>query len=506
MSKILVSMTERSAGVLLHISSLPREESLWGEHLQTHTSKGLGTLGKQAFKFIDFMADAGLRVWQMLPVVPTELSPYQALSVHAGNPDLISVNDLIERGWVAIEDVANNDSPQSLKNVRAICANYFYQYIDRPENSTLKEDFNAFCEKQSYWLNDFSTYSALRDKFNNASWIEWPVELRLHNKNALEEIRKDLTKEIAVFDFEQFVFFTQWQALRNYAAAKSIFLLGDMPIFVGHDSADVWAQQQYFQLDENGHPLCVAGVPPDGFSETGQYWGNPHYAWDVMEGDGFQWWLARLRTQLNFFDWIRIDHFRAFESFWSIPANARDAREGKWVKAPGQALLRVFSETYPELPLVAENLGLITDEVEHLRHEFFIPGMAVLQFAFDGQPDNFYLPHNQKHSDFVYTGTHDNDTTIGWYQTAAPEVHHQITDYCFNSSERMPWLFIQLALSSVANVCIIPMQDFLELDSEHRMNTPGTSENNWIWSFSWDQLPSDLTKKIKDNVKKYNRY
>jgi len=496
---------KRRAGVLLHLTSLPGGESFWTKE-QAQDADEFGTLGKQAFKFIDFMADAGLEVWQMLPVVPTDLSPYQALSVHAGHPDLISLDDLLERGWISPEDIASDDkSLHGLKAVRAKCAASFYRFLENPEGQQLKETFNAFCIEQEYWLKDFSLYSAIRASCGNSSWIDWPAELRRRDQAALDAINGKLKNEIGIFDFEQFAFFTQWQALRKYAADKNILLFGDMPIFVGHDSADVWAQQQYFQLNDEGHRLKVAGVPPDGFSETGQHWGNPHYAWEVMEADGFQWWLARIRTQLNLFDWIRIDHFCGFEAYWSIPGDTKDARTGEWVKAPGHALLSAFSEAYPELPLVAENLGLITEEVEQLRHKFHIPGMAVLQFAFDANPGNPYLPHNHHPSDIVYTGTHDNDTTVGWYQQADEKTRNQLNDYCFNSPEEMPWLLIKLALGSVGAVCIVPMQDFLGLDSEHRMNTPGTTEKNWKWKFSWEQVPQDLPQKIKGLVTIYNR-
>jgi len=497
--------SERCAGVLLHISSLPNGESFWNEPA-ARSGEGSGTLGKQAFKFVDFLNQSGFKIWQMLPVVPTDLSPYQALSIHAGNPDLISLDDLLERGWISDEDIkCEEKSPEGLKAARAKGAITFYKFLNDPEQEALKIRFKQFRNDQSHWLADFSTFMALRKKFENSSWVDWPPELLRREQGTLDAIKEELKNEIAVFDFEQFAFFTQWQALREYAAGKKITFFGDMPIFVGHDSADVWAQQHYFQLNDKGHALNVAGVPPDDFSEDGQYWGNPHYAWDVMEQDGFQWWLARLRTQLNLFDWIRIDHFRGLESYWSIPGDSKDACNGKWIKAPGHALLSRCSDAYPELPLVAENLGLITDDVEKLRHAFHIPGMAVLQFAFGDKPNNPYLPHNLNRSDFVYTGTHDNNTTVGWFQEADDDVRNQIIDYCFNSNEDMPWLFNKLALSSVGKVCIIPMQDLLGLNGEHRMNTPGTVDKNWQWKFSWDQLPSNLAQEIKITLEKYNR-
>lgn len=502
MNKVL---SERGAGVLLHLTSLPGGETFWGGN----TGSGLeefGTLGKQAYNFIDFLASCGFRIWQMLPVVPTDLSPYQALSVHAGNPELISLDDLIERGWINAEDIKTDEkNPESFKLARARGANRFYELIDEPAHEQLKNAFNTFCEDQSYWLKDYALFMALRHKYEGASWVQWPQEVRRREPGVLYALREEMKKEICVYKFEQFAFFTQWKALRKYAAEKDIALFGDMPIFVGHDSADVWAQQQYFQLDDQGKALEVAGVPPDDFSENGQRWGNPHYAWDVMEADGFQWWLARLRTQLELFDLIRIDHFRGFEAYWSIPGDSEDAREGKWVKAPGHALLTEISKAFPELPLVAENLGLITEEVERLRHDFNIPGMAVLQFAFGGKSDNPYLPHNLHHSDFVYTGTHDNNTTVGWYHEASEEIRKHVKDYCFNSGDEMPWLLNKLALCSVGNHCIIPMQDLLALDGAHRMNMPGTVEKNWAWKFNWDQVPANLVQDVKSLLEKYNR-
>lgn len=497
--------SERCAGVLLHISSLPGGESFWKDS-GPGSSEEFGTLGKQAFSFVDFLNQSGFKVWQMLPVVPTDLSPYQALSVHAGNPDLISMDDLLGRGWINIEDIKSEEkSREGLKAVRAKGAATFYKRLDDPEQEELRVCFEKFYDDHSCWLKDYSLYMALRQKFTNSSWLDWPAELRRREQDALDAIREELKNEIAVFNFEQFVFFTQWQALREYAAKKNIIFFGDMPIFVGHDSADVWAQQHYFQLNNEGRALSVAGVPPDDFSEEGQHWGNPHYAWDVMEKDGFQWWVARLRTQLNLFDWIRIDHFRGFEAYWAIPGDTKDARKGEWIKAPGHALLTALSKAFPELPLVAENLGLITDDVENLRRAFHIPGMAVLQFAFGDKPNNPYLPHNLHRSDFVYTGTHDNNTTVGWYEDATEEIRTQIKDYCFNSNDDMPWLFNRLAFSSVGKVCIIPMQDLLGLDGEHRMNMPGTVDRNWQWKFSWGQLPADLAKEIKALLEKYNR-
>ena len=492
----------RTAGVLLHPTSLPCSESCWGKN----TEKAFGTLGKDAYYFIDLIAQAGLTIWQMLPTGPTQadMSPYQSISAHAGNPNLISLDWLVEKGWVKASNVQLTGD-KSLTDAREQCALSFYQYLASDLGNETRQQFEIFCSQQHYWLDDFALFCALRSAFGGQSWINWPIELRSRDVTALQKSREQLKSKIDLVLFEQFSFFGQWQALKNYANQKGIYLFGDMPIFVGHDSADVWSQQHYFQLDDQGNPLTVAGVPPDYFSETGQHWGNPHYAWSVMEADGFQWWLARLKTQLQMFDLIRIDHFRGFEAYWEIPGNSHDARLGKWVKAPGEAFLKACFDAYPGLPLVAENLGVITDEVEALRNQFELPGMLVLQFAFDGNTNNPHLPHNHSRSDVIYTGTHDNDTTTGWYSTLPEEHRRQVKEYCFNSTDDQPWLLIETALASVGRMAIIPMQDFLELDGGHRMNMPGTTDKNWVWKFSWSQVEPTLADRIRQLLKTYHR-
>lgn len=492
----------RMAGVLLHPTSLPCSES----YSAANGTHKFGTLGKDAYQFVDFIAASGLTIWQMLPTGPTQadLSPYQSISAHAGNPDLISLDWLIEKQWIgagSITAVAHN----SLCSARAAASAAFYQFIKSSAGFSIKAEFEKFCVVQHYWLDDFALFSALKAEFNGASWVDWPLPVRTHNSEALKKVRTELKQKIDVILFEQFAFFSQWSALKTYANEKGVSLFGDMPIFVGHDSSDVWSQQHYFKLDAQGHPLTVAGVPPDYFSETGQHWGNPHYAWELMEADGFQWWLARLRTQLQLFDLIRIDHFRGFEAFWEIPAGAEDARAGKWVKAPGAAFLQACFDEYPNLPLVAENLGVITEEVEALRHQFKLPGMLVLQFAFDGNTGNPHLPHNHNRDEVIYTGTHDNDTTLGWYHTLAETQQQQVTRYLFDSPHKMPWLLIESALASVGNIAIIPMQDFLELDGGHRMNTPGTMDKNWVWTFTWDQVDPTLAERIRHLLTSYHR-
>lgn len=491
----------RTAGVLLHPTSLPCSEF----YSFNSDKKFFGTLGRDAYKFVDFIAEAGFSIWQMLPTGPTQndMSPYQSISAHAGNPDLISLDWLVEQGWITFSESVNRN--QTITDLRHIAAASFYEKLIGEQGARLKGNFERFCEEQDYWLNDFALFSAIRASRPNVSWVDWPAELRTREITSLQTIREELKAEIDQVVFEQFAFFSQWHALKKYANYRGIFLFGDMPIFVGHDSADVWAQQHYFCVDTHGNPLTVAGVPPDYFSEKGQHWGNPHYNWEAMTADGFLWWQARLKTQLQLFDLIRIDHFRGFEAFWEIPAGSKDARAGKWVKAPGAALLRACFEAFPQLPLVAENLGLITEEVEALRREFNLPGMLVLQFGFDGNSNNPHLPHNHSRDEVIYTGTHDNDTTLGWYENLTESSRQLIKKYFFNSTEPMPWLLIEAALSSVGNMAIMPMQDLLELDGGHRMNMPGTTDKNWVWTFSWDQLDPGLAGDIRQLLTIYHR-
>lgn len=485
---------DRRAGVLLHPTSLP-----------SHTQSGFGNLGKSAYDFINFLAEAGFTVWQMLPTGPThgDLSPYQSLSAHAGNPELISLEWLAERGWIDANDPGLlSEESQARVATRQRAARKFFQSIKETEAG---QQYQQFRSTHAKWLDDFALFQALREHHHHASWNTWPKPLIQREPVALAEAREQFAKQIDFYCFEQFVFFKQWQEMRDYARTKGVYLFGDMPIFVAHDSADVWAEQHFFRLDALGNPLTVAGVPPDYFSEMGQHWGNPHYDWERMEADGFTWWLERLHSQLELFDLIRIDHFRGFEAFWEIPGDMKDARQGRWVKAPGKAFLNACFQKYPDLPLVAENLGVITEEVEQLRRDFNLPGMLVLQFAFDGNSRNPHLPHFHSPLDVIYTGTHDNDTTMGWYETLSAQSRAQIDEYFFHSEDRMPWLLMKAAFASPSPMAIVPMQDLLELDTNHRMNMPGTTEKNWSWRFNWSQIPPDLASKTRKLLTLYGR-
>jgi 4-alpha-glucanotransferase len=481
--------SQRRAGVLLHPTSLP-----------SHHPDRCGDIGAQAHRFLAFLAATGIGVWQMLPIGPThgDNSPYQSTSVYAGNSDLISINDLYDRGLL-LRDEVHAPRAQAL----SLSAQRFAQRLLTDEK--LASDYRTFCTESSAWLDDYALFVAAREARDCRAWFDWEPALRDRNEAALTAERGREKARIDAVKFEQFIFFEQWRLLHEEAHRLGIALFGDIPIFVAHDSADVWAQPSLFQLDAEGQVLAVAGVPPDYFSTTGQRWGNPLYAWERMAQDNFAWWRARIAAQLRYFDLLRIDHFRGFEAYWEIPASCPTAIDGRWVKAPGQALLRAIFADYPQLPLVAENLGTITPEVEALRAEFHLPGMLILQFAFDGSRDNPYLPYRHSTCEVVYTGTHDNDTTLGWYQQLDWTTRTRVEDYLGFSGESMPRPLVRAALASVAALAIIPMQDLLELDGAHRMNTPGTVEGNWRWQFDWSQLAENAQGRLRHWLTMYGR-
>ncbi|HEB55118.1 MAG TPA: 4-alpha-glucanotransferase [Gammaproteobacteria bacterium] len=482
----------RRAGILLHPTSLPGLEDN-------------GDIGHGAYRFIEFLAASGISVWQTLPLGPVhgDGSPYQCLSAHAGDPRLISLDWLKDRGWLKLSEPDHTSMGASF---RQRCLQRAFTFFTQYADSAQQQDFSVFCQQHAGWLDNYALYIAIREAQNNAGWFDWPTALRNREPEALAEAQQDLHEAIGFVKFEQYLFFSQWSELKNYAHRYGIFLFGDMPIFVAHDSCDVWGNQGYFLLDENGQPEVVAGVPPDYFSATGQRWGNPLYDWPRMAEDGFQWWIERMQTQLELFDLVRIDHFRGFEACWEIPATEETAINGRWVKAPGEDLLQNLSEAFSGLPLVAEDLGIITAEVTALRQRFHLPGMRILQFAFSGGADNPYLPHNHERNTVVYTGTHDNDTTRGWYDALDEASRKNIENYLgYAVDESMPWPLIRLALASVANMAIIPLQDALELGSEDRMNVPGTSEGNWGWRFADNALTSDISFRLRELISCYGR-
>lgn len=484
-------LNKRRAGILLHITSLPGA----GEQ---------GDLGQEAYHFVKFLHDTGVSVWQVLPLGMTHAdgSPYQALSAHAGNPKLISIDWLVRRGWLQEAERSQNYANDGA--IRGVIRNAYNGFLNRAEQQD-KDDFDRFCREKDFWLDDFALFLALRVEFNLQSWNQWPQHFKERDEKAIREARRRLKMQIEWIKFEQYVFFRQWMELKAYANEHDVFLFGDVPIFVSYDSADVWAHRDVFKLDRNGEMSVVTGVPPDYFSATGQRWGNPHYNWTHLEQTGFKWWVDRMKTQLEMVDLIRIDHFRGLEAAWEIPANEDTAINGCWAQAPGRALLEAINAEHGSIPLVAEDLGIITPEVEALRDEFGLPGMKILQFAFDDGPNNPYLPDHYDKNCVVYTGTHDNDTTVGWLQVTSHDVRNYIYEYLGQPTMPLHCALIHAALSSVANLAVIPMQDILELDSSHRMNTPGTIEGNWRWRFQWHQLLDERAGRLAHLVGLFNR-
>ncbi len=482
-------LSSRYAGVLLHPTSLP------GNYPQ-------GQLGHDAFHFIDFIQQCGFGAWQMLPLEPTgdDRSPYQSTSAFAGNIRLISPEILANQGLI-------RQQPEQLTTIREYqqMVAEVWEQIQRPEHATQRAAFEAFKKKQSHWLRDYALFSAIKERQQQRPWPQWPEGLKQHDPEALNEAEQALDGMVNSHQLAQFLFFDQWQALKHYANKRNIKLIGDLAIFVSHDSADVWSNQTLFNLDHHGQPKTVAGVPPDYFSETGQRWGNPHYRWTMMEQNRFEWWNRRVSHMLNSFDLIRIDHFRGFESYWEIPAAEKTAINGHWVEAPGQALFETLQQHHPHLPFIAEDLGVITEAVIKLRMQFKLPGMKILQFAFNDGADNPYLPHNHAHNSVVYTGTHDNNTTVGWFNEIDDRQRNHVLEYLGHPQESMPWPLIRAALASVSSLAVLPMQDLLALDQHHRFNTPGTTTGNWQWRFQWEWVPENLAAKLKHLLAIYDR-
>lgn len=487
-------LSKRSAGVLLHPTSLPGP---------FHG----GDIGSEAFRFIDFLADSGCSVWQMLPLGPTHSdgSPYQSLSVNAGNAMLISLDWLANKGWLDDSKFTNS---QNSSNFRSECLKQAHQNFITRNDTHWNKKLKKFIKKQKAWLHDYALYIVLKNNNEGLPWSEWPLEFANRNKKALKKVSVDFADQIALIQFEQFIFFTQWNELRDYAHQHKVQLFGDMPIFVSFDSSDVWASRENFLMTKEGECEFVAGVPPDAFSDLGQRWGNPLYDWDYLQSTNFDWWIQRFATQLELFDLLRIDHFRGFEACWYIPAEEENAINGEWVEIPGAALLTALYKHFKSLPLVAEDLGVITEKVIKLRKQFNLPGMKILQFAFDGDPRNLYLPHHHEKGCVVYTGTHDNNTTRGWYDKIDSGSKYYLHSYLGvdeNAVLDIPWIMNRMALSSVANLAILPMQDILCLGSEHCMNVPGTTEGNWQWRFNWEQLWPGLSDDLKKLIAIYDR-
>lgn len=493
-------LVERASGILLHPTALP------GPH-------GIGDLGSHAREFIDFLQDCGQKVWQLLPLGPTGYgdSPYSSFSAFAGNPLLVSLEALVANGDLLDSEIATPAFPadfvdygavRSFKSSRLQLASLGFATRAAEER---RWRFADFCAQEAYWLNDYALYSAIRCQQGNRPWVEWPAELRDRQPQALLTIGVELQDAMAIETYSQFVFAEQWQDLRDYAAAHGVRLFGDLPIFVAEDSADVWAHRDYFRLDQAGRATRVAGVPPDYFSATGQRWGNPLYNWEKLQADGFSWWIDRLRRNLALYDLIRIDHFRGFAASWSIPAAEPTAVHGHWEPVPGQEFFTAATACLGPLPVIAEDLGYITPDVEALRDHFGYPGMKILHFAFGGGSDNPYLPHNYQRNSVVYSGTHDNDTTAGWWQQLGEEERHAVARYLGRQVDDPVAEILRLAAASVSRLCIFPLQDLLKLDSAARFNRPGAPHGNWQWRWSGDFSSLDGGGFLKDLTALYGR-
>jgi 4-alpha-glucanotransferase len=481
----------RRAGILLHPTSLPGPEP--------H-----GTLGRDAYYFIDFLARHRQSVWQMLPIGPPAegLSPYQSLSVQAGNPALISLEVLVDWGWLDTAQITSAVLESAPARTAAVAA-VEQRLRERGARGDLK-DYARFLSNERYWLDDYALFRALRDR-HGSPWTSWPAALRDRHAGALRKAAENLAPELAALRFEQFVFFKQWHALKRYANERGVLIFGDMPIFAGHDSADVWAGRQWFRLDANGLPEVEAGAPPDAFADEGQHWGNPLYAWDAHLADGFRYWRERCSGQLALFDLLRIDHFRGFCAAWEVPQGSPNGRNGRWAQAPGEQLFDAMLKHFPKLPFVAEDLGHITPDVVALRERYGYPGMKVLQFAFDGDPANPYLPHNHTENAVIYTGTHDNDTTLAWYQELPADRKVQLRSYLGHDDPPMPEALNRLAFASVCRLAILPMQDVMRLGHGHRMNYPNTKAGNWCWRFDWSQVTAQLADQLTQWTQLYGR-
>ena len=505
----------RSSGILLHPTSLP------GPY-------GIGELGREALEFIDYLVAAGQKIWQVLPLNPTGYgdSPYQSFSAFAGNSLLISLDLLRERGVLGADDLRNIPlfPAAQVDFARVIdfkfpllrkAAKNFFESASTSDRAA----FNEFCAENADWLDDYALFMAAKDEYGGIVWTSWDKKLAQRDPVALDEWRARLASGIDAYKYWQFEFFAQWSAVRERCRLHDIRIMGDIPIYVAHDSADVWANPQLFHLNSDGTPALVAGVPPDYFSATGQLWGNPIYRWNLMRQNGYAWWIERVRGSLRMFDMVRIDHFRGFEAYWEIPAGEPTAMNGKWTKGPGAEFFRVVTKTLGDLPIVAENLGVITPEVEAIRHEFDFPGMALLQFAFGTDPQGpTFRPHNYVRELVAYTGGHDNDTTIGWWNSGVADStrteedlarEHEFTrrylGFTEDQERELNWIFIRAVMASVAATVIIPMQDVLGLGTEARMNLPGSLGRNWKWRMHTGDLRPEHQARLKELAVTFDR-
>ena len=485
---------DRMSGILLHVTSLP-------------SYGGVGDFGPAAYAFVDFLTAGKQRLWQVLPLNPTGYgsSPYSALSAFAGNPALISLERLVEDGWLTnerIQGLPGHNGPADFiaaSNLKIpLIEEAAGNFLDHASDER-RSPYHQFCHDNLSWLPDYAMFNVLRRKFAYVSWNEWPEEFARRKHDALTSALTEYARELAIEQVIQFFFHEQWNSLRSYCKVRDIRILGDVAIFVNYDSADVWTHPELFELDEDRRMIRVSGVPPDYFSATGQRWGNPLYRWGELRERGFDWWVARIRRTLALYDMVRLDHFRGFEAYWSIAIDEETAVNGQWVKAPGHELFQRLKDTFGDLPFIAEDLGLITPEVDELRERFGMPGMRILQFGFGDRGSHLYLPHKFVPNTVAYTGTHDNNTTLGWWKEGATVVEREnLKTYLqpIKHDEDVVWALIRAVTASVANLCIIPMQDILTLGSNARMNIPAAGNGNWTWRFALDALRPELAARL----------
>lgn len=489
----------RASGILLPVSSIP-------------SAYGIGAFSKEAYEFVDFLKESGQTYWQILPLGPTGYgdSPYQSFSTFAGNPYYIDLEKLITTGFLTREQCEGYDwgENESYVDYEKIYLSRFKILKEVFEKSEIENNsaFWSFVKENNFWLADYALYMAVKDSFQGKSWSEWDDDIRLRKPEAIEKYSSQLKEQILFYEFQQYLFADQWMQLKKYANERGIRIIGDIPIYVAFDSADTWANPELFQFDENCMPTGVAGCPPDSFSATGQLWGNPLYRWEYHKKTGYAWWMQRISYCYKLYDVVRIDHFRGFDEYYNIPFGDTTAQFGKWEKGPGYDLFRVMKEKLGDKAVIAEDLGFLTPSVIELVKETGYPGMKILQFAFDSREESDYLPHNYSSNSVVYTGTHDNDTTMGWYQTVGEHDRNFAKKYLnIKDDEDMVWNFIRAAIASVSDIAIIPMQDYLSLGSEARINTPSTLGNNWKWRMTKGQTDKELAEKICKMCRLYGR-
>ncbi len=492
---------ERASGILLHPTSLP------GKY-------GIGTLGKSCFDFIDFLVKAGQTYWQILPLGPTGYadSPYQCFSAHAGNPNLIDPDLLVKVKLLEADDL--NDFPRlpedfvdfdAIQKARLPILKKAYERFLHYADNIQKMAYRNFLKEHSKWINDYALFMAIKANREQRPWYQWEEPLKMREPEALRAIQASLHDEIDFHKFLQYAFFRQWMAVKEYAHKFKIRIIGDIPLYVALDSADAWSNPEIFEFDEHRNPIRVGGVPPDYFSETGQLWGNPLFRWNVLKETDYQWWIERIETNLMLYDIIRIDHFRGFAAYWAVPYGEKTAVNGTWIPCPGQDFFTAIRNKLGSLPIIAEDLGVITPDVEALRDGFGLPGMKILQFAFDSAEANDYIPYNYVKNCIVYTGTHDNDTVVGWFDKASANDKKYVLDYLDTDGHEIHWAFIRLAWSSVANTAIVPMQDLLGLDTASRMNLPGTTSGNWTWRTKKSDFTAQIAERLAQMTRLYGR-